>query len=150
MPFINYLFGLKTEISQLIFVSGFSGLLTSWFSTTQHLKRLRSNGIDEFDEKILRVKQVELIQKSFSTIALSELLRHDTKTQYWEQVVSDSTIRIKTKKSAQSAGEIITITVFKDQIKIESKPKLAIAFFESGKNIENIKTIKDIIEQSNT
>jgi len=149
MPVINHLFGDKTEILKLIFESAFFGSISSWFYTTQHLNTLRSHGITELDEKVLNVKQVEIIDKSFSTVTLSDLLRQDTRTQDWDQVVCDSTIKIMTKKSAQSWGEIILIRIIKDQIKIESKPKLAITLFDSGKNLLNIKIIKDILDRSN-
>jgi len=92
MPIVNYLIGVKIEILPLILESIIFGFLMSWYLTTQTLNTLKSNGITELDEKILKVKQIEVIQKSFTIAQLSMLLKLDNKTKQWEQLVNGTKI----------------------------------------------------------
>jgi len=150
MPIVNYLIGMKIEILPLILESIIFGFLMSWYLTTQTLNTLKSNGITELDEKILKVKQIEVIQKSFTIAQLSMLLKLDNKTKHWKQVVNGTTIKIITKRSSHSWGENILISILENQIEIESKSRLTMAFIDPGINYINVKTIKDILEKSNT
>jgi len=147
--FINCLFGDKTKLITLVLESIIFGSIMSLFFTALHLNTLNSNGITELDEKCFKVKQVDVIHKSCSISQLSQLLKQDNKTHKWKQTVSGTTIKIKTKISPQSWGEIILISILENQVKIESRPILITTIFDSGKNLINIKKIKDIIEQSN-
>ena len=150
MPIVNYLIGVKIEILPLILESIIFGFLMSWYLTTQTLNTLKSNGITELDEKILKVKQIEVIQKSFTIAQLSMLLKLDNKTKQWKQLVNGTTIKIRTKRSSHSWGENILISILENQIEIESKSRLTMAFIDPGINYINVKTIKDILEKSNT
>ena len=150
MTIVNYLIGAKIEILTLILESIIFGFLMSWFLTTQTLNTLKSNGITELDEKILKVKQIELIQKSFTIAQLSMLLRQNNKTKQWKQIVNGTTIKIRTKRSSHSWGENILISILENQIEIESKSRLTMAFIDPGINYINIRTIKDILDKSNT
>ena len=150
MPIVNYLTGEKIEILTLIIESVIFGFLMSWFITIQTLNTLKSNGLTELDEKFLKVKQIEVIQKSFTIAQLSKLLKQDNKTKEWKQLINGTTIKIRTKRSSHSWGENILISIHENQIKIESKSRLKIAFIDPGINYINIKTIKDILEKSST
>lgn len=145
---INYMNGEKTEILTHILMSLVSAFLISWFSTKLTLNLLKRNGISELDKRVLKVYQVEMIQKAVSIAQLSKLLKQDDKTKKWKQRVNGTTIKIKTKISAQSWGEIILITTLENQVRIESKPRLITTIFDSGKNLVNVKTIKDSIEKN--
>ena len=148
-PVINYLFGDITSITALIFETIVFSAFMSWLLTVLHLNTLKSNGIIDLDGKCLKLKQVEVIQKTCSIAQLSKLLKQDKKTRKWKQFVSGSKIRLKTGISSQSWGEIILISILENRIKIESKPVFLTTIIDSGKNRSNIKTIKDIIEKSN-
>jgi len=150
MPIMNYLLGVEIELLTLILECIIFGSLMSWFITTQTLNTLKSNGITELDEKILKVKQIEVIQKSFTIAQLSMLLKQDNKTKKWKQLVDGTTIKIRTKISPHSWGENILISILENQIKIESKSRLKIALIDPGINYINVRTIKDILDKSNS
>lgn len=101
-------------------------------------------------EEDFHALQIAIIPKTKSIQEIYNLLKSEDLTKSWNLKLEELQISGRTKVSWISWGERITISELNENIKIESKPVLGTALFDSGANKRNVSLLKVLIQNADS
>ena len=149
---INFIIGLEIHFVPLLLTALFFGLIMTLIVSPNYFKEIKKLGISEFTDDILSTYQQKEVIADLSKEELLNRLKSDPFTGYMKFNEVDDVIILKSTFSTNSFGEIIQIKLKAAEgegtrFLISSKPKLAISYFDNGKNLQNVEYIKKLIEK---
>ena len=128
------------------------GIGWSYFIGRQQISALKKIGITEFTDEVLAVNQSDNFELEITTDQLISKLENNPIENFKSMEVSGQSIQMCTRGHLDAlSGEKIQID-FKDldngikAISINSKPRIFFQQFDQGRNIINVRTIRNVIE----
>ena len=150
---MDLIFGDKLSIWEFLFSAIFFGFFMSLILVSISISRLKKMGMKDISDEDLAVKQKREIVSTFNIPEIIERLKKDEKTGKMKLKMLENGIQLSTGVSWESWGEVINIIQIpngenKYKYQIISKPKLSTTIIDYGKNFENVKRIKKILEDT--
>jgi len=136
----------EINIISSLFQAVFFGALMCWFLARNQIRSIKEKGIQNLTSKALAVRQTDTIEKDISIQKIHELLQENPKMKNWKIMMNGSNIEGRSKFSWTSWGEKISIQIENKLVQIESKPAIPSTLFDNGRNLENVRMIRKIIE----
>ena len=142
--------GDKFSLGNFLVLMIIFGVSMSYFSVRAAKDRLAQYGIMEINNSIFKLRHVKEVNSSITNRELMSRLKSDKIFGKTKIIETEYGIKIKTKSSKGSFGEIIRIRV-KDidgvikSFQVSSKPQLPFRLLDYGINKENVDQIELII-----
>ena len=154
-------FGILMTVFDLIFGHGFSvgaflwptlifGTSMSVIFVTAHIASLKKIGVRELNDENLRTKQFRNVKSNLTKEELVARLKNDANFKDLVIHEIEGGITFKTGTSWNSWGETIDLNFThsknnRDMIRVASRPSLGTALVDSGRNVQNVNRIEDLI-----
>lgn len=130
--------------------SFFSGALFTSILVILHFREFRKNGLKEFTDENLAIKQERVVGSHLNQEDLIVKLKQDSYFKKFKLNLQEEAITIKTFSSDMSHGEIVKIIPIGlvdslYQYRITSAPKNRINLLDGGANYFNVKKLSELL-----